>query len=259
MKKNFKESERFLASQDKAFQERMEFIKSQGEFFGKVLCSLEKQRQKYQFIIDNFYQSAVQLPNLYKNAVPQKEAAEEIREWPRLSLLQSTKQLMTQDQIRTICNSITDYAFNNQSGELYEYAIIEFKEGHLTWHEMTFLRSHSVVTVEITPELTESFDLPMGIGLDATIYMHVKNGYTQAFLKAIGTDGKEYFFQLNHFSILFLLDEDSRDLDEDRQKLGSYDKEESDGIPVEGEKEEREIGMFTLFNKAYNLMFVSTY
>lgn len=262
---NLQAAESFLASHNKEDQEKIEFIKTHGKFFRNVLTSLEHQVEKHRFILNSFHRSAIQLPDIYKTNSQSKETGEieQTREWSKLSELQNIKQRMSQEQMETVCKSIAADAASDDS-HLLEYVIIDFNKGRFTWQDMTFLLSHVVIDIEVSSvdtleNLRESYYLPLGGKLNGTIYMCAKDNSVEAFLKAIGDDGKEYFFELSHFSMLFLLDEDHRDMDESKRTFEGGSKETAEPLPVEDEKESREVGMFTLFDGTNNLLFVTTY
>lgn len=258
MGKNLKRAEEYLISQDKAFREKLTFIETRGSFFEKILNSLEDWKVKYRLILNEFYCSANRLPKFYPNNVPLDRVADEVREWPQLSSLQSIEQPMSQEKILSACESIFLDSYNMDVD--IEYAIINFREGTLSWRKMIYLLSHSIVNIEVASGQKESYDFRLGDRLDAAVYIRDRGSFVEAYLNASGPDGKEHFFMLNHFSILFFLDARDEDVEEElRQYVTKDDGDMGEKTPVEDIKSNGDIGIFTLFDKAKSLFFTTTY
>ena len=219
----------YLVSQDKEFQRRMDFTKSQGRFFEKVLRPIEDQIQRCRFIVDNFYRTAVELSNLYKKDAPPKEASQEVCEWPKLSSLRSLKQPLTPDQMRYVCNAIQSNTISDINAiPKHKYTVIDFKEGSQTWDDQVFTLNNMTLGIKVLGGgVFESFDLSKDRRLDAAVYIRSEERRAEAFLRAKGIDGKEYYFELEEFSMLYRLC-DNDDIEEknddahDVQKSAGY-------------------------------------
>lgn len=258
MKKKFQAAENYLTAQTKGFQEQLDFIKTQGAFFEKAMYPLERQREQCRFIIDNFKRSAMQLPF---PALPEENAVE-VREWPRLSSLKNTEQLLTQEKMETICKNIMNDAYSDDPNILFPYVIIEFEEGHVIWDEMLVPMNDAVIEIEILSvdplgSRKDCFEIRFGDRLRGTIYMCDRNGSTIAFLKATGDDGKDYYFELEHFSMLFLRLHDSEDENE-KSDCKNDDPGHSED-PAAEDSGNGLMGMFTLFNRRNGLLFTTGY
>lgn len=289
MKKNeHQETERYIGGFDKEMKEKLEFVKTQSTFLKKVLAQLERQKEWSQFIIRSFERSAMMLQT---KASPE-EGVSEAREWPYLSQLKEAEQLLTQEEMRAICQSIAEDSSFDNCVISPEGVIIDFEDESITWHDLIFLLDESVIDFEVFSRdplgsISQSFNRRVGDRIKATVYIHIKkeNNLAEAFLKATGDDGKDYFFELSCFSMLFPLDRTRKDMEE----YGCEDvKEEADGkdtktnpaeIPDAGavgagstdstasaangdsdaDTEKGKVGMFILFSREYRMMFVTLY
>lgn len=260
MKKKFQAAENYLTAQAKEFGEKINFVKSHGKFFEKVMYPLENQKEKCCFIIENFQRSALQFPF---PSLPEKKTVE-AREWPCFLQFKNREQLMTQEKMEAICQSIVNDAYSDNPNIFSEYVIIDFEKGYFTWHEMTYLLNDAVVEIEIDSlnpleGQKDCFEICLGDRLKGSIYMQDKDGFVQAFLKITGDDGKNDFFELKHFSMLYLLHEEALS---DENEATDCKKTEINSIetPVaEHSTEDGKVGMFTLFSKTNHMLFVTTY
>jgi hypothetical protein len=274
MSKKLKHAEQYLLSQQEAWTKRLDFIKSQGEFFKKVLEPLDLWRQIYSLILSEFYQMASDLKSYYENKGKPKRAPESLREWPKLSAVMSIEQRRTQEELKKDLDSLL---YDYEDGQLdIELTIVNFKDGVIVVNDALNYLSHAVINVGIESSVVETFSLRFGDRLDATIYLHNMYGSPQALLKAKVADGKDYYFELKHFSILTLLDENNRIYDEEwGENLNSKDntlpansehyeegQEANTGInetpnqPHVGSKEiPRETGVFAMVDMPKRLFF----
>lgn len=283
--KQYQATEQHLIGRDQEMKKKLEFVKTQGTLLRKVLASIEWQTKWTQYIISCFERSAIQFP-IKGSSV---ETTGEVREWASLSDLKEIKQLLTQEQMKTICQSIANDMHANKSYNLPDSVIIHFEDGILEWHEMMYMLDDSVIEIEffsLDPfeSRLESFVHRSKDKIKGTIYIGDDHGSPRAILKATGDDGSDYFFELAHFSMLYLLDRDNKAFD---KEMGNGDvvsvpeenshvdnkKEEEEKEKKENEKkadsmeylrpdmdrEDGEVGMFTLFSKIYDMMFVTTY
>lgn len=260
---------------DSTLKEKLEFVKTQSMLFQKTLPPPEKQNELCQWVIQCFKQSAMMFPTKKSS----KEVVGEAREWTTLSINKKMKQILNQEKMRQLCQSIFADIVTGVSDTLPEGVVIDFENECITWHEQTFLLDDSVIEIEFLStdpyrNTWESFDHPLGDKIKATIYMQEKKGSVRAFMKATGDNGQDYFFELKHFSMLFLLDRDRQDLNEvmGYQEAETAPSESSDTVaPKEGEtnseesvtpyisKESGDTGMFILFSMRNQTMFVTTY
>ena len=112
--------------------------------------------------------------------------------------------------------------------------------------------------------------------IKGTIYIGDDHGSPQAFLKATGDDGNDYFFELTHFSMLYLLDRDIKALsteagsenvepaptqssDVDNKKEQEQETDSVKDLYPDMDVEDGRVGMFTLFSAKYDMLFVTTY
>lgn len=256
MKKKFQAAENYLTAQTKGFQEQIDFIKTHGKLFEVIMNSLEKQKENYKFIIEVFQRLAVQLSKFYPDTASLKENVEQVHEWACLPLIKNIKQGMTQEQMEAICKSIHEDAYDDP------YVIIEFDEGDFIWDERLILLNHAVVEIEIYSDdplggRSDCLDLRLGSRMNATIYMHDKDGWAQAFLKATGDDGKDYYFELSRFAMLFLRIHDPEDENE-KSDCKNDEPDHSEDTAAE-DSGDGHMGMFTLFSKSNNLLFTTEY
>lgn len=98
MKKKFQATERYITGLDSRMKKMLDFVKTQGTFFRKVLAPLERQGELCRFAIQCFERSAIQFPIKRSS----EEVAGAVREWGSLSALKEMKQLMNQEQMRAI-------------------------------------------------------------------------------------------------------------------------------------------------------------
>lgn len=294
MGKKLNHTKEYLIAQDKTLRDKMKFVETQGDFLKKVLEPFEILNKRYPFILDEFYRSATQLPKFYGSNGTCKKTSAEVREWPGLSSLLTIEQPMTQDKMKSICHSISDDI--RELNYDYEMAIIEFGEGFATINDGLYDLSNSVVNIEVVSVQEESYDFTLGDRLNATVYIHNKYGHYEALLEAIGPDGKNYYFELKHFSILFLLDETYRLQDEENEEYqkskvdisemtsdvntedieAEHEKNQEDIVdtsdvsekPIteggenpttEASKEIRKTGAFVLFDESKDILFATTY
>lgn len=283
--KQYQAAEQYLTGRDREMIKKFEFLKTQGTLFRKVLASIEWQTKWTQYIISCFERSAIQFPIKGSS----DETTGEAREWASFSDLRRIKQLLTQEQMKAICQSIADGMHANKSYNLPDSVIIHFEDGTLEWHEMMYMLDDSVIETEFfsldpLESRLESFVHRFKDKIKGTIYIGDDHGSPRAILKAAGDDGSDYFFELTHFSMLYLLDRDNKAFDEetcsgdvvsvpDENSHVDNKREEADKEKKESEKktdpmeylrpdmdrEDGEVGMFTLFSKIYDMMFVTTY
>lgn len=263
MKKKFQAAENYLTAQTKGFQEQIEFIKTHGKLFEVIMSSLEKQKENYKFIIEVFQRLAVQLSKFYPDTASLKENVEQVHEWASLPLIKNIKQDMTQEQMKAICKSIYEDAHSDDPNVLPEYVIIEFDKGYFTWDDGLIDLNHAVVEIEIASvdpleRRSDCFDLRFGNRMNATVYIHKKDGWAQAFLEATDEDGKDFYFQLSRFAMLFLQLDDPEDENEELDRTNGDTGHIEDTAP-EDSSEGRNVGMFTLFSESNNLLFTTEY
>lgn len=297
-KKKYQATEQYLTGRDQELKKKLEFSKTQGTIFRKVLASFEWQTRWTQYIIRCFERSAIQLP-IKKSSY---EATGEAREWASLSDLKMIKQLNTQEWMKDFCQSITEGMHINKSNIPWESVIINLEDGFVSWHEMAFMIGDSFIEMAFLSSDSlmgklECFNHSPEDKIKGTVYIGEDHGYPKAVLKATGDDGSDYFFELSHFSMLFLLDrhnelfgEDADDeavkpapeenSEESNKKEKDADdkagkpapeensdennKKEKDENPTEDlwpdtDSEDGEVGMFMLFNMKYNVKFVTAY
>ena len=284
-KKKYQATEQYLTGRDQEMIKKFEFLKTQGTLLRKVLASIECQTKQTQYVISCFERAALQFPI--------KESSDELtgeaREWTGLSGLKGMKQLLTQEQMKAICQSIADGIHDSKSYNIPDNVIIRFEDGTLEWHEMMYMLGDSVIEIEFfsldpLESRLESFVHRFKDKIKGTIYIGDDHGSPRAILKATGDDGNDYFLELTHFSMLYLLDRDNKAFDEEMgsEEVVSVPEENSyvDNKREEEEKEKKEnekktdpmeyllpdmdredgeVGMFTLFSKIYDMMFVTTY
>lgn len=209
----------------------------------KKVNFLVLQESRHRFIEDAFNQLVCQLAS--KGNQPGTECApQQPREWPKLSLLRSLKQPFTQDQMRYACEVIQSNAISDINAiPKHKYTVIDFKKGSQTWDEQIFTLNNMALGIKVLGgSVTENFDFYKGDRLDAVVYIRSEGRSAEAFLKAKGADAKEYFLELEEFSMLYHTCD-----------------QQSGGLPVEDEKVTGEVGIFTLFNRKQNLLFITTY
>ena len=102
--KQYQPTEQYLTGRDKEMIKKFEFLKTQGTLLRKVLATIEWQTKWTQYIISCFERSAIQFPIKGSS----DETTDEAREWASLSDLKRIKQLLTQEQMKAICQSIAD-------------------------------------------------------------------------------------------------------------------------------------------------------
>lgn len=274
-KKKYQAAEQYLTGQDKEMIKKFEFLKTQGTLLRKALASIEWQTKWTQYIINCFERSAIQFPIKGSS----DETTGEAREWASLSNLKGIKQLLTQEQMKAICQSIADGMHANKSYNLPDSVIIHFEDGTLEWHEMMYMLDDSVIEIEFfsldpVESRLESFIHRFKDKIKGTIYIGDDHGSPRAILKATDDDGSDYFFELSHFSMLYLLDRDNKALDKEAgsenvepapaQSSDVDNKEEKEADPIDDlcsdlDREDGEVGMFTLFSMKYDMLFVTTY
>lgn len=274
-KKKYQATEQYLTGWDKEMIKKFEFLKTQGTLLRKVLASIEWQTKWTQYIISCFERSAIQFPIKGSS----DETTGEAREWASLSDLKGIKQLLTQEQMKAICQSIADGMHANKSYNLPDSVIIHFEDGTLEWHEMMYMLDDSVIEIEFfsldpVESRLESFIHRFKDKIKGTIYIGDDHGSPRAILKATDDDGSDYFFELSHFSMLYLLDRDNKALDKEAgsenvepapaQSSDVDNKEEKEADPIDDlcpdlDREDGEVGMFTLFSMKYDMLFVTTY
>lgn len=271
----YQATEQYLTGRDKEMIKKFEFLKTQGTLLRKVLASIEWQTKWTQYIISCFERSAIQFPIKGSS----DETTGEAREWASLSDLKGIKQLLTQEQMKAICQSIADGMHANKSYNLPDSVIIHFEDGTLEWHEMMYMLDDSVIEIEffsLDPfeSRLESFVHRFKDKIKGTIYIGDDHGSPRAILKATDDDGSDYFFELSHFSMLYLLDRDNEVYGEEAgsenvepapvQSSGVDNEKEEKAAPVDDlnpdmDREDGETGMFVLFNMKYDMLFVTTY
>lgn len=274
-KKKYQATEQYLTGRDKEMIKKFEFLKTQGTLLRKVLASIEWQTKWTQYIISCFERSAIQFPIKGLS----DETTGEARKWASLSDLKGIKQLLTQEQMKAICQSIADGMHANKSYNLPDSVIIHFEDGTLEWHEMMYMLDDSVIEIEFfsldpVESRLESFIHRFKDKIKGTIYIGDDHGSPRAILKATDDDGSDYFFELSHFSMLYLLDRDNKALDKEAgsenvepapaQSSDVDNKEEKEADPIDDlcsdlDREDGEVGMFTLFSMKYDMLFVTTY
>ena len=273
--KQYQAAEQYLTGRDKEMIKKFEFLKTQGTLLRKALASIEWQTKWTQYIISCFERSAIQFPIKGSS----DETTGEAREWASLSDLKEIKQLLTQEQMKTICQSIANDMHANKSYNLPDSVIIHFEEGTLEWHEMMYMLDDSVIEIEFfsldpVESRLESFIHRFKDKIKGTIYIGDDHGSPRAILKATDDDGSDYFFELSHFSMLYLLDRDNKALDKEAgsenvepapaQSSDVDNKKEKEADPIDDlcsdlDREDGEVGMFTLFSMKYDMLFVTTY
>ena len=273
--KQYQAAEQYLTGRDKEMIKKFEFLKTQGTLLRKALASIEWQTKWTQYIISCFERSAIQFPIKGSS----DETTGEAREWASLSDLKEIKQLLTQEQMKTICQSIANDMHANKSYNLPDSVIIHFEDGTLEWHEMMYMLDDSVIEIEFfsldpVESRLESFIHRFKDKIKGTIYIGDDHGSPRAILKATGDDGSDYFFELSHFSMLYLLDRDNKALDKEAgsenvepapaQSSDVDNKKEKEADPIDDlcsdlDREDGEVGMFTLFSMKYDMLFVTTY
>lgn len=142
--KQYQATEQYLTGRDKEVIKKFEFLKTQGTLLRKVLATIEWQTKWTQYIISCFERSAIQFPIKGSS----DETTDEAREWASLSDLKRIKQLLTQEQMKAICQSIADGMHANKSYNLPDSVIIHFEDGTLEWHEMMYMLNDSVIEIE---------------------------------------------------------------------------------------------------------------
>ena len=243
-KKKYQATEQHLIGRDQEMKKKLEFVKTQGTFLRKVLASIEWQTKWTQYIIGCFERSAIQFPIKESS----DETTDDAREWASLSDLKRIKQLWTQEQMKEICQSIVNDMNSNKSYIPPRSVVINFENETLQWHDMLYTLDDSVID----------------------------HGSPQAFLKATGDDGNDYFFELTHFSMLYLLDSDIKALgteagsenvepaptqssDVDNKKEQEQETDSVKDLYPDMDVEDGRVGMFTLFSAKYDMLFVTTY
>ena len=274
-KQKYQATEQYLVGRDQDLKKKLEFVRTQGAFLRKALAPFEWQTKWTQYIISCFQCAALQFPI--------KESSDELtgeaREWTGLSDLKRIKQLLTQDQMKAICQSIANSVSSNKSYTCPESVIICFEDGTLHWHEMMYMLDDSVIEIEFfsmesLESRPESFVHRLEDKIKGTIYSGEDGGSPRAILKATGDDGNDYFFELSHFSMLYLLDRDNEVYGEEAgienvepapvQSSDVDNKKNEKATPVDDpnpdmDREDGETGMFVLFNMKYDMLFVTTY
>ena len=273
--KQYQAAEQYLTGRDKEMIKKFEFLKTQGTLLRKALASIEWQTKWTQYIISCFERSAIQFPIKGSS----DETTGEAREWASLSDLKEIKQLLTQEQMKTICQSIANDMHANKSYNLPDSVIIHFEDGTLEWHEMMYMLDDSVIEIEFfsldpVESRLESFIHRFKDKIKGTIYIGDDHGSPRAILKATDDDGSDYFFELSHFSMLYLLDKNIEALDIEAgsenvepapaQSSDVDNKKEKEADPIDDlcsdlDREDGEVGMFTLFSMKYDMLFVTTY
>lgn len=274
-KKKYQATEQHLIGRDQEMKKKLEFVKTQGTFLRKVLASIEWQTKWTQYIIGCFERSAIQFPIKESS----DETTDDAREWASLSDLKRIKQLWTQEQMKEICQSIVNDMNSNKSYIPPRSVVINFENETLQWHDMLYQLDDSVIEIEFfsldpLESRLESFVHCSKDKIKGIIYIGDDHGSPQAFLKATGDDGNDYYFELTHFSMLYLLDKDIEALgieagsenvepvptpssDGDNKK-----EQETDSVKdlyADMNVEDGRVGMFTLFSAKYDMLFVTTY
>lgn len=85
--------------------------------------------------------------------------------------------------------------------------VINFENETPQWHDMLYQLDDSVIEIEFfsldpLESRLDSFVHRSKDKIKGTIYIGDDHGSPQAFLKATGDDGSDYFFELTHFSML---------------------------------------------------------
>ena len=212
-KKKYQATEQHLIGRGQEMKKKLEFVKTQGTFLRKVLASIEWQTKWTQYIIGCFERSAIQFPIKESS----DETTDDAREWASLSDFKRIKQLRTQEQMKEICQSIINDMNSNKSYIPPRSVVINFENETLQWHDMLYLLDDSVIEIEFfsldpLESRLDSFVHRSKDKIKGTIYIGDDHGSPQAFLKATGDDGNDYFFELTHFSMLYLLDSDIKAL-----------------------------------------------
>lgn len=276
-KKKYQATEQHLIGRDQEMKKKLEFVKTQGTFLRKVLASIEWQTKWTQYIIGCFERSAIQFP--IKGSPD--EATGEAREWTSLSDLKRIKQLLTQERMKEICQSIVNDMNSSKSDIPPKSVIIDFEKENLQWHDMLYTLDDSVIEIEFfsmdpLESRLDSFVHRSKDKIKGTIYIGDDHGSPQAFLKATGDDGNDYFFELTHFSMLYLLDSDIKALgteagsenvepaptqssDVDNKKEQEQETDSVKDLYPDMDVEDGRVGMFTLFSAKYDMLFVTTY
>ena len=275
--KKYQATEQHLIGRDQEMKKKLEFVKTQGTFLRKVLASIEWQTKWTQYIIGCFERSAIQFPIKESS----DETTDDAREWASLSDLKRIKQLRTQEQMKEICQSIVNDMNSNKSYIPPRSVVINFENETLQWHDMLYLLDDSVIEIEFfsldpLESRLESFVHRFKDKIKGTIYIGDDHGSPQAFLKATGDDGNDYFFELTHFSMLYLLDRDIKALsteagsenvepaptqssDVDNKKEQEQETDSVKDLYPDMDVEDGRVGMFTLFSAKYDMLFVTTY
>lgn len=276
-KKKYQATEQHLIGRDQEMKKKLEFVKTQGTFLRKVLASIEWQTKWTQYIIGCFERSAIQFPIKESS----DETTDDAREWASLSDLKRIKQLRTQEQMKEICQSIVNDMNSNKSYIPPRSVVINFENETIQWHDMLYLLDDSVIEIEFfsldpLESRLESFVHCAKDKIKGTIYIGDDHGSPQAFLKATGDDGNDYFFELTHFSMLYLLDRDIKALsteagsenvepaptqssDVDNKKEQEQETDSVKDLYPDMDVEDGRVGMFTLFSAKYDMLFVTTY
>lgn len=115
------------------------------------------------------------------------------------------------------------------------------------------------------------------LGFDKEMNIKKESDSAEAFLKATGDDGKDYFFELSRFPMLFPLDRTRKDMEEgadgkdiktnpaeipDAGAAGEVNTDSTASAASEdsdADTEKGEVGMFTLFSREHRMMFVTLY
>lgn len=276
-KKKYQATEQHLIGQDQEMKKKLEFVKTQGTFLRKVLASIEWQTKWTQYIIGCFERSVIQFPIKGSS----DETSGEAREWTSLSDLKRIKQLLTQERMKEICQSIVNDMNSSKSDIPPKSVIIDFEKENLQWHDMLYTLDDSVIEIEFfsmdpLESRLDSFVHRSKDKIKGTIYIGDDHGSPQAFLKATGDDGNDYFFELTHFSMLYLLDSDIKALgteagsenvepaptqssDVDNKKEQEQETDSVKDLYPDMDVEDGRVGMFTLFSAKYDMLFVTTY
>jgi len=183
---------------------------------------------------------------------------EQPREWPGLPDPRSIKQPLTQEQMRRACESIQYNMVSDVDAiPKHNYTVIDFEKGCQTWNEQIFTLNSMVLGIKVSGGgVTVNYDFARDNRLYAVVYVRSEGQAAQAFLKAKGADGKELFFELAEFYMLYHTC-DNEDIEEKNGDANAT--QESDAPVIENDKVTGEIGIFTLFNRKQNLLFITTY
>ncbi len=290
-KSELQAAERYLTGLDSAMKEKLEFVKTQGNLFEHVVDSLVLKGRACKVIVDVFKRSAMQLSPTKKP----KEDTIETRTWPKLSMFKETKQLHSQDYMRSICQEIEKSASGNSScPDVYSSGtvVIQFEGGMLLQDGLaSYCLDDSVMEIEVLStdmnSQMECFNLSLSSRLKATVYLGIRDNSPEGFLRATDEDGQDFFCELNHFSILFLLREDKRRLamefasEYNSKESNSFEERTGDNHGDQQENQDdhhvektvgdvpssvdssdepkNETGMFVLMNKANGVFFASEY